>query len=154
MNIAKVTSRRTGELVKPSEKKVSSDDSNSVIYKIPCSGCTAAYYGESARGLDKRIYEHKNDMKAHRASNSLVVHAEKFNHLPDWRRVEILHKGYGKFIRRVVGAAYISTENVTNHRSGFINLARAASMLTVREATETKGNNNGPGAAIPRRPAR
>lgn len=49
--------------------------------------------------MDKRTAEHGNDIRAHRTSNSLVVHVEKKGHLPNWQGTEVLHQGGSKKIR-------------------------------------------------------
>ena len=48
----------------------------------------------------------------------------------------MLHEGLLKNMRRTVEAAYIATEPVTNHREGFVNLARAAGKLVVAATGE------------------
>ena len=103
----------------------------SVVYSIPCGGCPASYYGETARGMEKRMKEHKSDLRHHRTTNSLVLHAEEFDHLPDWEHVEALHTGLNKRKRKLVEAAYIATGKTTNHREGFMNLSHAAAKLVL-----------------------
>ena len=109
----------------------------SVIYRIPCSGCPSAYIGESGRGIEKRINEHRNDLKAHRTSNSLVRHLEICNNLPEWSKVEILHKGLKKKMRKTVEAAHINVKENNNDREGFICLSKAASLLIINALEKT-----------------
>ncbi|MPD03976.1 hypothetical protein E2C01_099638 [Portunus trituberculatus] len=78
--------------------------------------------------MDKRLKEHKNDLRNHRTTNSLVVHAEKYNHLPNWEQVTAVHTGLDKK-RKLVEAAYIASREATNHRNGFVNLSRTAARL-------------------------
>ncbi len=109
--------------------KKQTNNAHSIIYNIPCSGCSAAHIGETSRGAQKRIYEHKNDLRHHRTSNSLVIHARDKGHLPNWKDVMILHTG--KKRRKTIEAAYITTEETTNHREGFVCLSRAAAPLSI-----------------------
>ena len=103
--------------------------------------------------MEKRIYEHKRDLHHHRTSNSLVIHAEKSGHLPDWKGASVLHAGLGKRMRKTVENAYIKTmERVTNHREGCVTLAEPTGRL-VLAAIERKRGNQSP-SSIPRRPAR
>ena len=91
--------------------------------------CLCSYIGETGRGLEKRIVEHKSDLRAHRTSNSLVVHIDEHGHIPDWRGVEGLYKGAEKNMRRTIEAAFINVNKTTNHREGFVCLANATSQL-------------------------
>ena len=93
---------------------------NSVIYKIPCNACPKEYYGETSRGLQKRINEHKT-------SNSLVLHTEECGHLPNWKEAAAIHTGLDKRSRKTIEAAYILMNQVTNHREGCVNLSHAVS---------------------------
>ena len=53
------TGKKISDLVK--EKKENEKNDNSVVYKIPCSGCDKAYIGETYRGLRVRTREHELD---------------------------------------------------------------------------------------------
>ena len=128
-------------MIKHDEKRDKNE--NSIVYKIPCNTCHVAYYGETARGVHKRLTEHKNDLKTHRLSNSLVIHADKYGHLPNWEKVEVLHEGHDRTTRKIIEAAYISTNDVSNHRMGFINLTKAASHTIINEA-KSRELNRGP----------
>lgn len=94
----------------------------SVVYKIPCGGCSKAYYGETHRGLKTRISEHKRDLKHHRMYNSMVVHAEEDDHLPRWDRAEEVKVGLTKRKRKIVESALIGSMPCTNHSGGFFTL--------------------------------
>ena len=58
--------------------------------------------------------------------------------MPKMSEATILHKGLEKKMRKTVEAAYIVTENVTNHRDGFVNLARPAGKLILLATGEVK----------------
>ena len=102
--VAKASGRKIGDIVK--HKKVqnvnrpNNTNMNSIVYRIPCGGCEASYIGESSRGLDTRLSEHRNDIRHHRTSNSLVLHIDSHGHLPNWQQVEILQKGLDKSLRK------------------------------------------------------
>ena len=144
---------RIRDITKGKTMKIGAESNNSIVYRIPCSGCPTAYYGETGRGLDKRVYEHRNDVKAHRSSNSLVVHIDKCGHLPDWQQIEVMHRGLEKRRRKIVESAYISSHACTNHRDEFMNLTKAASRLVVQEAkaVERKRGPTRPGSIGTRR---
>ena len=81
MNVARVSGKKIGDIVKSGIDK---RDCNklSVVYSIPCNGCTSTYFGESGRGAEKRIMEHKNYVRVHSTSNALANHVDEFGHLP------------------------------------------------------------------------
>ena len=79
--------------------------------------------------MDKRIREHKSDLRHHRTTNSLVLHAEKYDHLPKWEGATAIHTGLKKRKRKLMEAAYIATNENTNHREGFVNLSQPAAKL-------------------------
>ena len=74
LKIATTSGRKIGELEK--DRKEGDVNNNSVIYSIPCKGCDKVYIGETGRGIEKRIYEHKADIRKHNRANSLVLHIE------------------------------------------------------------------------------
>ena len=98
-------------------------NSDSVIYKIPCGTCNKPYFGESGRGLQTRLKEHKADLRHHRVSNAMVIHAERTDHLPNWTGAAVMHTNFSKLERRAVEAAYITVEENVNTSSGFFRLA-------------------------------
>ena len=79
--------------------------------------------------MKKRIQEHRNDLRYHRTSNSLVIHAEQQNHLPDFEKAEILHAGQEKRMRKMTEAAYITTSASSSHREEFFSLATTTARL-------------------------
>ena len=133
INVACSTGEKIGAIVRRKEgyRGVKVDDS--VVYQIPCGNCDLSYFGETGRGLHTRTYEHRNDLKSHRTSNALVVHSDKYGHLPNWGMVKTLHKRLERRKRKIVEAAYISSYPCCNNRDGFIKLARTTSWLILQE---------------------
>ena len=103
----------------------------SVIYKIPCGGCDLAYYGETGRGLQTRLSEHKADFRYHRMSNAMVVHSEKEGHLPRWKDATIMHQGLSKSNRKAMEGAIIATAPNINTRPGALRLAKVTAQSLV-----------------------
>ena len=130
LKIATSSGRKIGELTKATNRRKSDD--NSVIYKIPCNGCEKVYIGETSRGIEKRLYEHKADVRKHNTANSLVLHIEKCNNLPKWGETSILVKGLDKKMRKALEAAHICISNVSNHREGFMKWSRWAASHALR----------------------
>ena len=106
---------------------------NSIVYQIPCGGCDTPYYGETGRGLNTRLNEHKADFRHHRLSNAMVVHSEKEGHLPRWKDAIILHQGFTKAKRKALEAATIATKPNINTKPGSLRLVKvtAQSLVTV-----------------------
>ena len=129
INIATASGTKIGDIVQIKRPKHTMH--NSVVYKIPCGGCDTAYYGETGRGLQKRLNEHRADFRHHRLSNAMVVHSEKEGHLPRWKDATILHKGLTKAKRRCMEAAVILTSSNNNTRPGFLRLTEVTAQTLV-----------------------
>ena len=89
------------------------------------------FYGESSRGINKRICGHLNNLSYHRLSNCLVVHVERYNHLARLKDVKILQSDLEE--GKTVEAAHIiaGLEAVRNHREGLISLSQATARLII-----------------------
>ena len=122
--------KKIGELVKGGK---CNKDNNSIVYKIPCNGCDSSYYGETYRGLENRIREHKADIRYHRLTSALVNHVDDKGHLPKWEGATELEKGLSKQQRKVIEALYITTNNNINQRAGDIKWCTAAATFAGME---------------------
>ena len=133
VNVAVNSGTKIKEMVDRKTPKTSGSDvpPKSVIYEIPCGGCNQSYVGETGRGVETRLKEHKSDVKFHRTSNAIVLHIEKCNHLPDWKNTRILERNLKKQTRKILEAAHISARDTLNSRVGFIVLASGAVSLAV-----------------------
>ena len=120
------------EIVTRKQQKADTNEEKSVVYEIPCRGCDQSYVGETGRGVDVRLREHRNDVKFHRISNAIVLHIEKCNHLPDWNGTRLLEKNIKKSTRKMLEAAHILTRDTFNSRGGFITWSTMAAKLVVR----------------------
>ncbi|XP_069991692.1 uncharacterized protein [Penaeus vannamei] len=54
--------------------------------------CDEAYFGETRRGFNTGINEHREDVLLHRTYNAMV-HVDEAGHLPNWKEAEIIHEG-------------------------------------------------------------
>ncbi len=107
LKIATLAGEKIGELTRTKETGLVNN--NSVVYSIPCKGCTKQYIGETGRGLKTRITEHRRDVLKHNTSNSLVLHIEKCKHLPKWEEAKEIKVGLKKRMRKAIEAALITT---------------------------------------------
>jgi len=55
--------KNIGDIVKDSHKH---QHEHSIVYKIPCTGCSKPYYGETGRSLNISLTEHKKDLQYQR----------------------------------------------------------------------------------------
>ena len=127
LSIIDTGGERIGHMLKHEPK----DEQNekSVVYRIPCGKCSRVYYGETGRGLETRIREHRTDLRYHRSSNAFVVHAEGEGHLPDWSGATSLKQNFTKNRRKVVEVAFIAKGNTINTSPGFFRLASIAATV-------------------------
>ena len=135
IKVVSTAGRKIGTMVKRKKDKV--EDSDSVVYKIPCGKCDKSYFGETGRGLKTRVREHRNDLRNHRTSKAIVMHADQDGHLPKWDEAVVMHTNLKKVQRWLIESAYINTEKVTNISSGFFKLHPCIAQLIKNEA-----NNN------------
>ena len=131
IQVATVTEKKIQEIVKHKESREDINDAKSVVYEIPCKECQRTYVGETGRGVNVRLKEHKSDVKFHRTSNAIVLHIEQCNHLPDWENTKILEKNMKKSTRKILEAAHIITRDTFNSRNGFITWSSMAAKSTV-----------------------
>ena len=109
--------KKISDLVK--QKINNAENEESVVYKIPCTSCDTVYYGETYRGINKRLKEHKADVRYHRTTSALVTHIDERNHLPNWKEAVVLEKGLRKQQRKVLEALHIANNsNNMNQRTG------------------------------------
>ena len=120
LKVVTTSGKKIGQVVRKTKPKV--ENSDSIVYKIPCGRCDKSYFGETGRGLKTRVQEHRNDLRNHRTSKALVIHADRHGHLPKWDEATPVHTNLTRIQRWLVEAAYISTEDVTNVSPGFFKL--------------------------------
>lgn len=131
IKVATNAGRKVQEIVTRKQQKTDINEEKSVVYEIPCKGCDQSYVGETGRGVDVRLKEHRNDVKFHRVSNAIVLHIDKCDHLPDWERTRLLEKNIKKSTRKMLEAAHILTRDTFNSRCGFITWSTIAAKLVV-----------------------
>ena len=130
IKVATNTGTKIQEMVTRTQRKDNTNE-KSVVYEIPCKVCDQSYVGETGRGVQVRLKEHRSDVKFHRTSNALVLHIEKYGHLPDWDNTRILEKNMKKSTRKMLEAAHIITRKTCNSRCGFITWSSMAAKLGV-----------------------
>ena len=54
------------------------------VYNIPCTDCNFSYIGQTGKGLEMRISQHKYSIRTGQLSSGLFVHVRDYNHKIDW----------------------------------------------------------------------
>ena len=131
IRVAVTSGRKIGEIL--SKNKTCQHNDNSVVYKIPCGSCDKSYIGETGRGMQTRLKEHKRDLRNNMDYSAFVVHAEQSHHLPNWAEAGILACCKTKGSRKATEAAYIATNDTINTRAGFIKWAKSAALYSIKD---------------------
>lgn len=109
------------------KEKTPKNRKTNIIYEIPCLGtgepdskCTLTYVGQTKQYLEKRMKNHKNDLKKtfdpSLPNTAVVQHFHELGHYPDFTNTKILgmQKHYTK--RLTMEALYIYTHTTYNQR--------------------------------------
>ena len=128
--VAFTAGRKIGDLMKERTKDVSTD--KSVVYKVPCGSCRKSYIGETGRGIEIRLKEHKRDLRNHMDHSAFVGHALETNHLPNWDGAGILTSCRNRDNRKATEAAHIAMNETINIRVGFMKWAKSAAMFAIQ----------------------
>ena len=104
----------------------------SVVYRVPCGSCSKAYIGETGRGIEVRLKEHKRDVRNYMEHSAFVAHAQKTSHLPNWKGAGILAICKNKENRKATEAAHIVMNDTMNIRVGFMKWSKPAAAFGIR----------------------
>ena len=105
------------------KKKRHNENKDSVVYSIPCNGCSKSYVGETYRGVKTRVIEHRRDVCNHKSTSSFVIHVGERNHLPKWDNAKVIWRGEGKSKRKLIEAAVIECLPNINSKRGDYTIA-------------------------------
>ena len=84
------------------------------VYSVPCANCPSVYFGETGRGLNVRLGEHKSAVSRRDNNNALYKHkiytSERgFMHQIDWEGAKLLHINHNWNDRVAVESSYIKS---------------------------------------------
>ena len=99
------------------------EDNEGIVYKIPCK-CKEFYIGQSGKSLEKRILNHKYNIRTNNTSNAICVHNNICNFPVDWLQSQILFKCKDFVKRNIIEAAcfYRSKDKNFNISDGLYKL--------------------------------
>lgn len=133
------------------KEKIPTNKRTDVIYEIPCLGtgepdstCKLSYVGQTKQFLEKRLKNHKNDLKKPTISfpkTAVVQHFHDLGHYPDFENARILgiQRHYSK--RLTIEALNIYTHNTYNQRRDVENIA-AVYCAIIKDTKKRKRDYN------------
>lgn len=131
--------------------KIPLNKKTDIIYEIPCLGsgeageiCNKTYVGQTKQYLERRMSNHKNDLRKPYNSNlpntAVVEHFNTLGHYPDFGKVKILDtvNHYNK--RLILESLHIYKQNTYNMRRDTKNIAPVYCAIIERHKNKTRTN--------------
>lgn len=131
LKVAFSSGQKTGDALHKSNRDEATDREKSVVYRVPCGSCDKSYIGETGRGLEVRLKEHKRDFRNNADHSAFVIHAHNTHHIPKWRDAEVLTTCKNRDSRKATEAAFISTNETINIRVGSMKWAKSAARFSI-----------------------
>ena len=132
LKVANTTERKVGDILSKRKENAVKVQKQSVVYQVPCgsSDKKKKYVGETGRGIDVRLREHKRDMRNDMDHSAFVLHARKTNHLPNWGGASAIPASCrSRQNGKATEAAYIATCETIHIRVGFMKWAKSAEVF-------------------------
>ena len=129
--VVKTGSVTVGNILKG--RKSRSDVRKAGVYSVPCTQCSKVYIGETFRGIEKRLSEHKYDMKCFNLNNATVQHRFDTGHNANWKEAKMIKYVNDTMTRRCFESAYITSFDTMNQNKGFFLLARPLACLLLNK---------------------
>ena len=93
------------------------------VYEIQCETCDKIYVGESGRDLEKRVKEHRRDIKNAEVKNAMFVHVRDFDHPINLKNAKNVYPSSSVRRRHIIESAliekYSSQGKCMNLNKGF-----------------------------------
>ena len=99
------------------------------VYTIDCAGCDLKYIGQTGRGLDTRIAEHKNSFKYGSAKSATLDHSLSTNHAIDFKNAKLLYRSDNLSKRLIVESCLIKSCPNFNNTQGVCTVDNFSSKL-------------------------
>ena len=97
--------------------KITTNEKNSVVYKIECNDCDSSYIGETGRPLGTRLSEHQANIRTLYDRSQLVEHMVTHNHTFDFNGASILAAHKQDRSRRILEACHTHTTRDSINRA-------------------------------------
>ena len=129
INVVQCSSLTIDNIIKKGRKQRSTEDKVAGVYSVPCKDCERMYIGETFRGLNTRLREHKYDMRCYNENNAIVMHRFDTGHTADWDNAKMIKYERDVLVRRCFESSYISTCKNFNQNNGFFTIAKPLAYL-------------------------
>jgi len=118
---------KKGESIKQAichmKQKIPRTQQKNRVYKFDCKDCKSWYIGETGQKIEKRTYQHQNDIKNGKETNAIFMHLQQHNsHSIKWQEVSYLEREEDWKKRKIKEALYINAMNpkeLMNLEKGF-----------------------------------
>ena len=114
------------------------------VYRIPCRDCSENYYGETGRGLNIRLNEHKSAVSRMDPNNAFFRHQRdtyaKYGtrHNIDWDGAKLIHKNFDWYNRLVLESSLIKTSPNFNGMKSTLGIDSFSAKLVVNSVPNLK----------------
>ena len=116
-------------------KNQNRDDSKDVgVYCIPCLDCNKSYIGESGRGLDVRLEEHKNACRLGKSYSAIATHTLDIGHRIGFSQSAVVYSCQDRNTRRTIEGALISLNNTFLNNKGSTKEDKYTNTLVCKKA--------------------
>lgn len=150
--LAYKSNKRVSNLFSKMKEKIPDPKKTHVVYKIPCKGhadtgttCGFCYVGQTKQYLEKRIKNHKYDLKKDPNSRlpktALMEHFYKDNHYPDFDATKIIGTQQNFNKRLTLESLHIYTNNTINIKEDTDNIAASYCVLLDNYTRKRKRND-------------
>ena len=109
-------------------------EQNCVVYSIPCGTCEKVYIGETHRGLETRLKEHRSDIRLGKCNTGLSEQIVPQNQVVDWPRATshgTQSRPRQTYKRKAVESAYIATRDTLNLNIGSTEISKYAALTAL-----------------------
>ena len=89
------------------------------VYIMPCIDCNKSYVGETGRGLQKRLQEHKRACSIGLQNSAVANHSLNLDHRIDFNSTKIIYHDSDISRRRVVEGAFIHAISTFENNKSF-----------------------------------
>jgi hypothetical protein len=86
-----------------------------VVYRIPCTGCSGAYYGQTGKQLQTRLHEHQLCIRRRDHLSQLAMHTFESGHKFDWEQTSIVGASNSKRGREFIEAWNSTPDSFNRH---------------------------------------
>ena len=98
---------------KPREQEVGG------VYCIPCTECDKMYIGQSGKQFNKRLTEHKYNVRTANESSGIFIHVRDNDHTINWSETKVIFKSDDIYERLVIESCFIDRVNNMNLMPSF-----------------------------------